>query len=110
MPIKSIVIPWGKKVPRPKEKRFNGKPMSHWEKMAKELVVSHLVRASYGCDSRSLPGRMAGQELMGLAARVDRVLTRKIIDERETCIANLHRFISFVLPDSPKKTKKKPKK
>ncbi len=64
-------------------KYFNGKPVEHWEKMAKKLVVYSLVRASESIDTRSYPGELAAKRLMSLAFGENRLLVGEVLEERE---------------------------
>ena len=52
------------------EKRFNGKPMSHWRREAKKLVIDHIYRGSL-IDTRSILGKMVSDRLMFLAQLED---------------------------------------
>lgn len=88
-------------------KHFNGKPIAHWEKMAEELVVSTLVRASFSIDSLSLPGQIASRKIMGMALGVNRVMVAEVVETRDRCQQSMQEFLKFLLPDPPKKPRKK---
>jgi hypothetical protein len=60
------------------------KPYSHWEKMAAELVVDQLVRASM-IDNRSTPGMIASKRLLELAQTESPELFKKVLEERARC-------------------------
>lgn len=73
----------------PLPRRFNGKPLSHWQRLAKEIVVESLLRAAYNFGGRpgsSLPGEIASKRLRELAEAEDPELVRKVLDERKRCL------------------------
>lgn len=85
-------------------KKFNGKPMKHWEEMAAEMVVEALLRASYKYyDPKSpladlhLPGKLAGQKLMELAMSYRPDLVDKINKERDACANGFARIMSDII-------------
>lgn len=66
------------------KKYWNGKPVEHWEKMAKKNIVDHLVRGSYQYfDENCLPRELASKTLMSMALSVDRNLVADVLAERE---------------------------
>lgn len=70
---------------RPKEKLHNGKPMSHWETMARELVVDTLVRKSRMYEPVTggiscLPHQLASQQFMALAFAIDPGMTNRSVE------------------------------
>ncbi|MEX2716762.1 MAG: hypothetical protein Q6370_010715 [Candidatus Sigynarchaeota archaeon] len=77
-------------------KRFNGKPIAHWQRTAKKLVVESLVRAAHSFQDDvslgSLPREIASRRLMELAKIEDENLTREVLDERDRWYRNLARF------------------
>lgn len=82
-----------------KKQRFLGKPMAHWEAMAKELVVDHLVRGSLACDEHSLPGKIARERLMALAQAEDAALVTKVLDDRGRFQTGIARVMADMLPE-----------
>lgn len=91
-----------------REKKINGKPMSHWRREAKSLVIEVLVRGA-GCDSRSIIGKLASERLMFLAQLEDdgSGLLQEILQQRDNCRRNLAVFVASLAPDPPKAKKKK---
>lgn len=81
----------------PRSKLYNGKPMSHWEKMAKETVVDHLIRSAMRCDQRSLPGKIAYDRLMDLAKAEDPEVVKELLEEMKRCQRNLGRILNFMV-------------
>ncbi len=64
-------------------KYFNGKPIKHWEDMAKKVVVQCLIRSSESLDTNSIVGEMAAKRLMSLALGENRLLVGEVLEERE---------------------------
>lgn len=67
-------------------KRFNGKPMSHWQKEADKLVIDLLYRASL-VDRRSIIGELAHKRLIEIAKAEsgDSGLFEEAIESRDCC-------------------------
>ncbi len=84
------------KQPKP-PKKFNGKPMSHWQEMADDLVMHHLVRAIHNCDENSMPGRLAKQRLLEIAQSENPALLASTQEERDRCLANLPAIIASLI-------------
>jgi hypothetical protein len=83
-----------------KRKRFNKQPFSHWERMADELVVESLVRASL-CDRRSIVGYMAAKRLMSMALNESPTLVKKVLEERAICQQNMMAIFDEFRGDEP---------
>lgn len=69
-----------------KRKRFNGKPFSHWEEMANELVIEQLVRAANLGEHQSLVGHLASKRMMEIAAAENPGLLAKVLGYRDRCL------------------------
>ena len=79
------------------KKRFNGKPMSHWQSKADELVAENLVRACLSLDRNSIIGELAFNRLNEIARIVCGEQTiDSIYETREQCIKNIQRFVSEI--------------
>lgn len=72
-----------------------GKPYSHWEKMAKELVVNQLVRASM--IGGSTPGDIASRRLLELAKAEDPEIFKKVLAERSRCVQGFNNIMRDIL-------------
>jgi hypothetical protein len=88
-------------------KRINGKPMAHWKRMAKEVVVEILVRAATNFGWRS-PGsdpdprqsiihKFAADRLMALAKVEDPGMVREILHDRAKFEENAARALAEIL-------------
>lgn len=89
-------------------KRFNGKPMSHWERKAKEVVVEILVRAAtdygwrpLGAESPEFPDphqsiihKLAADRLMAMAMAEDPEIVKEMLANRARFQENLARFVA----------------
>lgn len=82
---------------------INGKPMSHWEREAKRMVLDSLVRAAvyfgWGSerpDIQSIIHKIAADRLMELANAEDPNLVKELLAERNRCQMNLARFLAGV--------------
>ncbi len=51
-----------------KRLNFNGKPFSHWDALANQLMADALVRAAMNQDTNSLLGYLVNQRLLQIAA------------------------------------------
>jgi hypothetical protein len=85
-------------MPKKKRKMFNGKPMSHWERKAKELVIEQLVRASM-VDRRSIIGEMASDRLMEIARAEDSELVDEVLGVRDRCVAGMAAIMNDITGD-----------
>jgi len=86
----------------PTKKKINGQPMSHWKKMAEELVIDVLVRASldYGWgreQSRSIVQELAAEKLMELAVVENPEIVKKLLEERDCCIAGCTAILKYFM-------------
>lgn len=81
-----------------RKKLFCGKPMSHWEAMAKEMVVDVLLRASLRYDHRSIPGKIASDRLWELANAESPEIVQKLLDERSRCQEGMAQILAECLP------------
>jgi hypothetical protein len=72
-----------------------GKPYSHWEGMAKELVIDQLVRASM--IGGSTPGDIASRRLLELAKTEDPAIFDKVLQERARCHAGFAAIMKDIL-------------
>lgn len=77
-------------------KRYNGKPMAHWGRLAHELVVDHLVRAALRCDEHSIVGELAAKRLWALANAEDAQEVARLLVERETFQRNVSAIVAPV--------------
>jgi hypothetical protein len=99
-----------------KEKLYNGKPISHWENVARDIVVSALVRAgsmyekSPISDAECIPHTIAHKQLMNLAKGISEPLFNKAIEERDRCRRNLSVVVSSLKTGSKKRKSSPPKK
>ncbi len=86
---------------RQRTKDYNGKPMEHWVRESKKLVVAHLVQGSFQySDKNNFHREMASKELMGLALQIDRFLVATIIEERDNFQSGAAMALaSLLLPD-----------
>lgn len=75
-----------------KRKSFNGKPFSHWEEGATELVVEMLLRASLNVDEKSLIGYLASKRLGELARDENPELYERVLAKKE---ASHQLFLKF---------------
>jgi hypothetical protein len=81
-------------------KKINGKPMSYWEHMGKELLVDALVRAAidYGWDIdpkfQSIPQKIAADRLMAMANAEDAEIVKELLAERDRCRENIALFVA----------------
>lgn len=94
-------------------KKINGKPMSHWEREGKRVVLDSLVRAAtylgWGSDRpelQSVVHKIAADRLMELANAEDPVLVKELLEERSRCLDNLALFAAS-FAGQPKKKRKK---
>jgi hypothetical protein len=86
---------------------YNGKPMSHWEQMAKEIVVDVLVRAWAGYERGSkhcLPHRLAAKRLKELALAESPDLVVKLLGERDACIRGLAAILNEMMDEKKQPT------
>lgn len=95
-----------------KEKLYNGKPMSHWENMARDIVVASLVRAGSIYEQRSdspinLPQDIASKQLMSLAKGISEPLFHKAIEERNRCRIGLYIALANITPKRKRSSSKK---
>ena len=68
-----------------KRKQFNGKPFSHWQDQADELVVESILRAALPhteAEHPSIIGYLAGKRLMEIAQAESPTLLEKVLDQR----------------------------
>lgn len=79
-----------------KEKMFNGKPMSHWERAAKKLVVSQLLRSGFELDTRSIVGRLAGERLKELANTESPELVKEVLGDYKRYQAGMVRDLKAI--------------
>lgn len=89
----------------PKNKRktkVNGKPLSHWQRKADELVIYHLVRAAQHCDDRSIIGELAAPKLWELANAISPDLVKEVLHEQGRCQAGFAAIMNDIL-GNPKK-------
>lgn len=82
-------------------KRINGKPMSHWEREARRVVLDTLVRgATYlgwgggRPELQSIVHKIAADRLMELANAEDPELVGELLAERSRCQENLALFVA----------------
>jgi len=75
------------KVPR----KFNGKPMSYWQKVANRLVIECLIMAAQ-IDVRSLPGSIASRRLLELASNEGPEVFKEVMEQRALFMRNLLLF------------------
>jgi hypothetical protein len=90
------------KTKKTKRKNYNGKPLSHWQRKADELVVYHLVRAAQHCDDRSIIGELAAPKLWELANSVSPELVKEVLQEQGRCQSGFAAIMKDVL-NHPKK-------
>lgn len=79
----------------PKQKKYLGKPMSHWEHEAKKLIVEVLLRAS-ALDTRSIIGEIAHNRLVELAKSEDPDIYNETIEDRKRCLVGIANIINGV--------------
>ncbi len=68
--------------------QFNGKPISHWERMAEELVIHHIVRGM-NKDNGNIVSAIAYRKFKEIVSRLDQPTYEKVVAERERCHAGL---------------------
>lgn len=81
---------------------YNGKPLSHWQRKADELVVYHLVRAAQQCDRRSIIGELAAPKLWDLANSISPEIVKEVLEEQGRCQAGFTAIMRDIL-GNPKK-------
>ena len=81
-----------------KRKRFNGKPFSHWEAQADELVIEQLVRAANLGEHQSLIGYLASKRLMEIAREENPTLVEKVLGIRDQCVKGFHAIMRDLQP------------
>lgn len=79
-----------------KGRRFNGKPMSHWEAEAKRFVVESLVRCAANTDERSIIGEIAAKRFMELARAESPELVEQVLKERSTFIESIAQLLGGI--------------
>jgi hypothetical protein len=81
-----------------KRKRFNGKPFSHWQREADELVVELILRAALQhTDPTSIIGHIARKRLLEIAQAENPILVKKVLAVRSACLAGFQRIMQNVL-------------
>lgn len=75
-----------------KKKTFNGKPLSHWQKMADELFIDSLLRAYHRLDYRSLPGKMARKKILSIALTENPKLWKRMQNRRARFLVNVSKI------------------
>ena len=81
----------------PVPKNLCGKPMSHWEAVARRDIIELLIRAAYTGDNRSASGGIVRARLIELAKMEDPVLLEEVLDERFRCIEGFSRIMKDIL-------------
>lgn len=80
-------------------RKFNGKPLAHWQEMADEIVIDALVRAAMqhlASEHASLPGYIAGQRLMEIAKAENPTMLEKVLAIRAACIQGFQRIMADI--------------
>ena len=77
-----------------KRARFNGKPFSHWEQMADELVIEQLVRAANLGEHQSLIGYLASKRLMELAQTENPTILERVLTTRDRCVQGFQQIMA----------------
>lgn len=72
-------------------KKFNGKPISYWQKAANRLIVECLIAAAQ-IDVRSLPGQIASRRLLELAREEGPEIFDEVMKQRALFMRNLAIF------------------
>ena len=84
--------------PKPKPKLFNGKPMDHWDHLAKKLVVEILVSSAHSLDEKSIVGKLASARLLELAQAESPELSKEVAKEREERLYDMAKAMKSFLP------------
>lgn len=92
----------------PKREMFNGKPMSYWQFLADDAVISILLKGIHNCDQRSIIGKLASKELMRMAMEFNPTLTKQITEQHDAIMKNMMVALSNCLPDVKTRQVKKP--
>lgn len=79
-----------------KTKKFNGKPMSHWQKLADKLVIEHLISCLH-FDQRSIIVQLATKRLLELSVAENPRLTKQVLKERESRQVGFVRVMNEIL-------------
>jgi len=79
-------------------KRFNGKPFSHWEDEAEELVIETLLRSSHNFDQRSLIGHLASKRLMEIATKENPTLVERVLAQKDRCLQGFQTIMAGLSP------------
>lgn len=89
-------------------KTFNGKPMSHWKRVAHEMVVDELVRAAYRFDYRSsVPGKISHQRLLELAREEDPDEFEHVMERQERTWHKFMLYMNSLMESSAKRKQAK---
>jgi hypothetical protein len=82
-----------------KRKRFNGKPFSHWQAQADELVVDSILRAALQYTEQEQPSiiaHLAGQRLLEIAQAESPTLFEKVLATRARCLEGFTRIMQSI--------------
>jgi len=80
------------------KKQFNGKPFSHWQAAANELVIESIIRAAlHGTDERSLIGHIVRRRLMEIAHTENTTLAQKILHKRDRILGGFAVMLTRIL-------------
>ena len=75
-----------------KKAEFNGKPFTHWQNEARELVLDSLLRASM-LETSSIIGYLAHKRIIDLAKKESPELLKRAVEERATMSQNMLRVL-----------------
>lgn len=75
---------------------YNGKPMSHWDAKADELMIRCLLDVA-DLDTGSIIGAKAAQRIMNLALAISPALVHKMTSDREDWRRNAGAALSSMI-------------
>jgi len=88
----------------PRTKKYNGRPMAHWEAEAKSLVMDLLIKAAITHEPRmegphSIIGELASKQLYALATAIDPRRAREIRDNLYKQRGDIGSYVVDMLAD-----------